>query len=66
VDNVDLNFNEDDIRAFVVSLGVEVFTCFKTNPRRRPGETAEDVSDRKAFRLCVNADDPERLLTAKT
>ena len=33
VDNVDLNFNEDDIRAFVVSLGVEVFTCFKTNPK---------------------------------
>ena len=30
VDNVDLNFNEDDIRAFVVSLGVEVFTCLLT------------------------------------
>jgi len=62
VDNVDLACNEDDIRAYVSSLGAEVFTCFKANPRRRPNETAEDVKDRRAFRLCVNAGDRVRLL----
>jgi len=41
-----------------------VISCFPTNPirRRRPIETADDVQDRKAFRLCVNAADHERLL----
>ena len=62
VDNVNLACNEDDIRAFVSSLGAEVFTCFKTNPRRRPNESVEDVMDRRAFRLCVNAADRDRLL----
>ena len=62
VDNVDLACNEDDIRAYVSSLGAQVFTCFKTNPRRRPNESAEDVNDRRAFRLCVNAADRDRLL----
>ena len=65
VDNVDLACNEDDMHTYVTGLGVKVFTCFKTNPRRRPNETAEDVSDRKAFRLCVNAADRGRLLNAK-
>ena len=64
VDNVNLSCNEDDIRGYVSSLGAEVYTCFKTNPRRRPNESAEDVMDRRAFRLCVNAADRERLLNA--
>jgi len=62
VDNVGLTCKEDDIRAHVASLGAQVFSCFKTNPRRRPNETAEDVLDRKAFRLCVNAADRDRIL----
>lgn len=62
VDNVHLACNEDDIRAYVSSLGAQVFSCFKVKPRRRPTETADDVLDRRAFRLCVNADDRERLL----
>jgi len=49
VDNVNLACNEDDIRAYVSSLGAEVFTCFKAYPRRRPNESAEDVMDRRAF-----------------
>lgn len=48
-------------RAYVSKQGIEVFTCFKTNPRRRTNETAEDVSDRKAFRLCINAADRDRI-----
>jgi len=62
IDNVDLACNEDDIRTYVSSLGVEVFSCFKAKPRRRPHESAEDVSYRNAFRLCVNAADRDRLL----
>ena len=62
VDNVNLACNEDDIRSYVSSLGAEVYTCFKTNPRRRPNESVEDVMDRRAFRLCVNAADRGRLL----
>ena len=42
-----------------VNLKSEVFTCFKTNPRRRPNESAGDVTNRRAFRLCVNAADRE-------
>ena len=62
VDNVHLACKEDDIRAYVSSLGVEVFSCFKTKPRRRPNEAPEDVMDRSAFRLCVNAAGRDRLL----
>ena len=62
VDNVHLACKEDDIRAYVSSLGVEVFSCFKTKPRRRPNEAPEDVMDRSAFRVCVNAAGRDRLL----
>lgn len=62
VDNVGLACNEDDIRAHVSDMGVQVFTCFETKPRRRPNESADDVKDRKAFRLCTNASDRDRLL----
>ena len=43
VDNVSLGCEADDLRCFVSGLGVEVFTCYKTKPRRRPDETADDV-----------------------
>jgi len=64
VDNVSLGCNADDLHRFVSALGVEVFTCFKTKPRRRPDETADDVADRNAFRLCINAADRDCLLNA--
>ena len=62
VDNVSLDCNEDDIRAYVTHLGAEIFTCFKTKPRRRSEESIDDVKDRNAFRICVNAQDRDRLL----
>jgi len=62
VDNVDLTRKEDDIRAHISSLRVDVFSCFKMKPRRRPHEAPEDVLDRKAFRVCVNSADRDRLL----
>lgn len=66
VDNVDLECKEDDIRAYVSGLGVEVFSCFKTKPRRRPHEAPEDVLDRSAFRVCVNATGRDRLLNPES
>ena len=66
VDNVHLACKEDDIRAYVSSLGVEVFSCFKTKPRRRPNEATENVMDRSAFRVCVNAAGRDRLLNPES
>ena len=43
---------------------MEVFSVFGVKPRRRRGEDADGAVDRKAFRLCINADDRERLLDA--
>lgn len=62
VDNVHTSCSEDDLLSYVSSTGIEVFSCFKTNPRRRRNETTADVQDRKAFRLCINAADEHRLL----
>ena len=56
--------NVDDLRSFVPALGVEVFTCYETKPRRRPDETAEDVADRNAFRICINTADRDCQLNA--
>ena len=58
VDNVDLECKEDDIRAYVSSLEVEVFSC--------PHEAPEDVLDRSAFRVCVNATGRDRLLNPES
>ena len=66
IDNVHLACNEEDMRSYVTSQGIEVFSCFTTDPRRRRNETIEDVQDRKAFRLCINAADCERLLDPNT
>ena len=52
--------------AYVSSLGVEVFFCFKMKPRRRPHEAPEDVLDRSAFRVCVNATGRDRLLNPES
>jgi len=41
---------------------VEVFSVFEVKPRRRRGDDADGAVDRKAFRLCINGDDRERLL----
>ena len=54
----------DDVRSFVSSMAVNVISCFEVKPRRRrPGEEGE-IKDRKAFRLCIRADDRDLLLDA--
>jgi len=50
------------IKSFVSSLSVEVLSCFEVKLRRRRGESEDDVANRKAFRVEINADRRERLL----
>jgi len=61
IDNVGTAFNADDVKRHVSRFSVRVISCFATKPRRRRGED-EPVTDRNAFRLCINADDRESLL----
>ena len=58
VDNVHLACNEDDIHAYVSSLGAQVFSCFKVKPRCHPTETADDARSCYASMLMT----PEHLL----
>jgi len=60
VDNVKNTCSVNDMIAFIKSLSVNVLTCFEVKPRRRASEI--DVSDRKAFRICICANDRDRLL----
>jgi len=46
----------------VSSLSVEVLSCFEVKPTRRRGESEDDVVNRQAFRLAINAGQRERLL----
>jgi hypothetical protein len=55
----------DDITDFVKSLAVRVESCFEVQTRRPFWQRmANIVPDRKAFRLCVNRDDCDKLLIA--
>ena len=64
VDNVDPKYEINDIKAFVSGLSVNVFTCFRVEPRRRRGEVGP-ITDRRAFRLCIAAADQDRLLDSR-
>jgi len=61
IDNVSTDVEVDDLRNFVASLSVTVFSCFKTLPRRRQGEF-DRVTDRHAFRLYIPESDSDKLL----
>ena len=62
IDNVSTAHNADDIRSFVTSMSINVISCLEVRPRRRRNEEEGDTDDRKAFRLCIRADDQDRLL----
>jgi len=62
IDNVSTSCTVKDISAFVSDLAVDVLSCFEVKPRRRRHETS--VSDRTAFRLCINDNHRDRLLNA--
>ena len=60
IDNLSFDYSVEDVRSFVSSMGIDVISCFEVKPRRRRNE--ELVTDRKAFRICICADDRERFL----
>ena len=62
IDNVNISCSSDDIKSFVKAQSINVVTCFEVKPRRRRDDT--EIADRRAFRLCIHADDRERLLDA--
>jgi hypothetical protein len=62
VDNVEDSVTVSDLEKFVLSLSVRLVSCHEVKPRRRRNET--DMSSSKAFRLCINRDDRDRLLDA--
>ena len=64
MDNVNSTASAETIKDFIGSLSVEVITCFQVKSRRRPGETEDDVRDKKAFRVCIFTDELGRLLNA--
>ena len=47
----------------VTAMSVRVISCYDAKPRRRRTDT-DDVTDRKAFRLCINSEDCAKLLDA--
>jgi len=61
IDNVDTSFSPDDVQRYVSSFPVNVLSCFPAKPRRRRNEN-EPITDRKAFRLCIDANDQDKLL----
>ena len=69
LDNINKDCTVDDIKSYVSKLSVEVFTCYKVKPRRRRSDAeenengVEEISEKRAaFRLCIAADDRDRLL----
>ena len=68
IGNLASNCVADDVRRHAEALSVRVFTCFPvvSRSRRRDDDDDEEqaTSDRHAFRLCIAAEDRERLLDA--
>ena len=59
--NVGTSVDVDDLRQFVRSMNVNVFSCFPMKPRRQRNEI-NLIIDRKAFRLYIDAADKDKLL----
>jgi hypothetical protein len=60
IDNIDVSFNVEDIVQYVSSQGITVMSCFEAKPRFRRSDNY--TNDRKAFRLCINNDQRNKLL----
>lgn len=65
IDNVKSTFTAENLQKFVEDLGVTVISCFSVDSRRRRYETKKDAEDRNAFRLCIKAEDREKLIVAE-
>jgi len=61
VENVGTSVDVDDLCQFVRSLNVNALSCFPAKPRRQQNES-NLIIDHKAFRLCIDAADKDKLL----
>ena len=61
LDNVSAMCDVEDIKQHIASLSVRLYTCHQVKPRRRHYNDEREVS-RTAFRVCIAADDRDRLL----
>jgi hypothetical protein len=63
VGNVDPACSISDLCNHVTALSVEVISCYEAKPRRRRTDDENTVvTDRTAFRLCINSADCDKLL----
>lgn len=62
IGNVNKECSYSDIVSCVKGMNVNVLSCFEVRPRRR--RVDDEGVDCKAFRLCINDDDTERMLDA--
>jgi len=60
IDNVDVSFSVEDIVQYASNNGITVMSCFEAKPRLRRSDNC--TNDRKAFRLCINNDQRDKLL----
>lgn len=66
VDNVDTACTVERMSNFISSLSVKVLSIFEVKPRRRYYEDEDDVKEKKAFGVCIYANELDRLLNAET
>ena len=63
IDNVDLSVHEPELSAFVVSLGVRVYSCHEVTARQTAWQRKNlPTPDHRTFRLCINRGDTAMLL----
>ena len=62
IDNVGKSCSSDDMLAHVSNLGAHVISCYPAVSRRRRNESPSKAAKRRAFRLCISADDQEIVL----
>jgi len=63
-DNVSSSCDVDDIPPFVTNMSIDVFSCFRAEPRRRRNESGQAIQ-RRAFRLCIADSDRDKMLDAR-
>ena len=64
VDNVNISCSQVDLEAHVENMDVHVISCNPVASRRRRNESPSKAASRHAFRLCIDADDKDKLLNA--
>jgi len=64
IDNVKPTLTAEKMQKFVEDLGIAVLSCIKVDSRRRRYESKKDAENRKAFRLCIKAEDRKTLVNA--